>query len=44
MTSEEPFVIHGTHGLDGAALAAHQERYGALLASGVPRERDLAVV
>ncbi|MFF7649983.1 NAD(P)H-dependent oxidoreductase [Streptomyces sp. NPDC007983] len=43
MAYEEPFVVHGTHGLDDAALAAHQERYRALLASGVPRERDLAV-
>lgn len=44
MAYEEPFVVHGTHGLDDAALAAHQERYRALLASGVRRGRDLAAV
>lgn len=44
MRYEEPFVIHGTHAVDDAALAAYQERYRALLASGVPRERDLAAV
>ncbi|EFL23286.1 general stress protein 14 (GSP14) [Streptomyces himastatinicus ATCC 53653] len=43
MRYEEPFVVHGTHGMGGAALAAHQEHYRSLLASGVPRERDLAV-
>ncbi|MFI0775113.1 NAD(P)H-dependent oxidoreductase [Streptomyces sp. NPDC021212] len=42
MHYEEPFVVHGTHGLDDAALAAYQERYRALLASGAPREKDLA--
>ncbi|GHJ31354.1 NADPH:quinone reductase [Streptomyces hygroscopicus subsp. sporocinereus] len=44
MRYEEPFVVHGTHGLDDVALAAQQERYRALLASGVPHERGLAVV
>ncbi|MEU0842256.1 NAD(P)H-dependent oxidoreductase [Streptomyces sp. NPDC005962] len=43
MAYEEPFVVHGTLRLDDAELAVHQERYRALLASGVPRERDLAV-
>ncbi|MFS7876096.1 NAD(P)H-dependent oxidoreductase [Streptomyces asiaticus] len=43
MAYEEPFVVYGTHGMDDAALAAHQERYRALLASGLPHERDLAI-
>ncbi|WP_432586720.1 NAD(P)H-dependent oxidoreductase [Streptomyces sp. HD1123-B1] len=41
---EEPFVLYATPTLDDAGLAAHQERYRALLASGAVREPELAAV
>ncbi|QKV92588.1 NAD(P)H-dependent oxidoreductase [Streptomyces sp. NA02950] len=41
---EEPFALYGTQTLDDAGLAAHQERYRALLASGAVREPELAAV
>ncbi|WP_413807212.1 NAD(P)H-dependent oxidoreductase [Streptomyces sp. OE57] len=41
MRYEEPFIVHGTHGLDDARLAAYQDHYRELLASGVIRKRVL---
>ncbi|MGW7695528.1 NAD(P)H-dependent oxidoreductase [Streptomyces asiaticus] len=41
MTYEEPLIVHGTHGLGDAQLAAYQDRYRELLASGAVRERAL---
>ncbi|MET7935273.1 NAD(P)H-dependent oxidoreductase [Streptomyces sp. NPDC005322] len=40
MAYEEPFIVHGTHALDDAGLAAQQDRYRELLASGAVRERS----
>ena len=31
MAMAEPFVVHGVHGVDDAALAAYGSRYRALL-------------
>ncbi|AEM81359.1 NAD(P)H-dependent oxidoreductase [Streptomyces violaceusniger] len=44
MRYEEPLIVHGTHTLDDTELAAHQDRYRELLASGVIRERELTAV
>ncbi|MGK3102764.1 NAD(P)H-dependent oxidoreductase [Streptomyces sp. WAC05858] len=44
MRYEEPLIVHGTHTLDDAELAAYQDRYRDLLASGVIRERELTAV
>ncbi|CDR06582.1 NAD(P)H-dependent oxidoreductase [Streptomyces iranensis] len=42
MRYEEPLIVHGTHGLGDAELAAYQDRYRELLASGVLRKRALS--
>ncbi|MFE5157815.1 NAD(P)H-dependent oxidoreductase [Streptomyces sp. NPDC056697] len=44
MRYEEPLIVHGSHALDDAQLAEHQDRYRELLASGVIGERELTAV
>jgi glutathione-regulated potassium-efflux system ancillary protein KefG len=37
MRMAEPFVVHGAHGVDDAALASHSARYRTLLTDAALR-------